>query len=80
MHRFTLMFVLSAVTVLVFAGQALAFQCPKLAAQINAATGMRYDAAAADAKDKVQTVMALHSKGNHPDAEKLAKEILEKLK
>lgn len=80
MHRFTLMFVLSAVTVLVFAGQALAFQCPKLAAQINAATGTRYDAAAADAKDKVQTVMQLHSQGNHADSEKLAKEILEKLR
>jgi len=80
MHR-ALMFVLVAtVVVLAFAGQALAFQCPKLAAQINATVGQRYDAAAADAKEKVQTVMQLHGAGNHPDAEKLAKEVIEKLK
>lgn len=80
MHR-ALMFVLvAAIVVLAFAGQALAFQCPKLAAQINATVGQRYDAAAADAKEKVQTVMQLHSGGKHPDAEKLAKEIIEKLK
>lgn len=79
MHR-VLMFVLAALVVLAFAGQALAFQCPKLAAQINAATGTRYDAAAADAKEKVQTVMQLHSGGKHADAEKLAKEVLAKLK
>ena len=80
MHRFTLMFVLIAVTVLVVAGQALAFQCPKLAAQINAAAGQRYDATAADAKDKVQMVMQLHSQGKHAESEKLAKEVVEKLK
>ena len=54
MHRSTLTFVLVAVSILVFAGQALAFQCPKLAAQIDAATAMRYDPAAADAKEKNQ--------------------------
>ena len=80
MHR-ALMFVLvAAVVVLAFAGQALAFQCPKLAAQINATVGNRADAAAADAKEKVQTVMKLHGEGKHADAEKLAKEVIEKRK
>lgn len=80
MHRALTFALVAAVVVLAFAGQALAFQCPKLAAQINATVGQRYDAAAADAKEKVQTVMQLHSGGKHPDAEKLAKEIIEKLK
>lgn len=79
MHR-ALTFALVALVVLAFAGQALAGQCPKLAAQINAETGKRYDAAAADAKQKVQTVMQLHSEGKHAESEKLAKEVLEKLK
>ncbi len=80
MHRFTLIFVLIALTVLVFAGQALASQCPKLAAQIDAATANRYDPAAANAKAQKETVMQLHKAGKHADSEKLAKEILEKLR
>ena len=79
MHR-ALTFVFVAAVVLAFAGQALAFQCPKLAAQINATVGNRADAAAADAKEKVQTVMQLHGGGKHADAEKLAKDVIEKLK
>lgn len=75
-----LKFVLGAALVLAFTGQALASQCPKLIAQINAAVGNRYDAAAADAKDKAQMAMQLHSQGKHAESEKLAKEILEKLK
>ena len=80
MHRALTFALVAAVVVLAFAGQALAFQCPKLAAQINATVGNRADAAAADAKEKVAMVMKLHSEGNHPNAEKLAKEIIEKLK
>ena len=80
MHRALTFVVVAAVVVLAFAGQALAFQCPKLAAQINATVGNRADAAAADAKEKVQTVMQLHGQGKHADAEKLAKEVIEKLK
>lgn len=80
MHRALTFVLVAAVVVVAFAGQALAFQCPKLVAQINAAVGNRADATAADAKEKAQTVMQLHSQGKHPDAEKLANEILAKLK
>ena len=80
MHRALTFVLVAAVVVLAFAAQALAFQCPKLAAQINATAGTRADAAAADAKEKVQTVMQLHGGGKHADAEKLAKEVIEKLK
>jgi hypothetical protein len=80
MHRSVLTLVLVALVVLVFAGQALAFQCPKLAAQIDQATATRYDPAAADAKVQKDMVMQLHGQGKHADAEKLAKETLEKLK
>ncbi len=79
MHR-SLTLVLIALVVLVSGGQALAFQCPKLAAQIDQATANRYDPAAADAKVQKATVMQLHSSGKHADSEKLAKEILQKLK
>ena len=80
MQRSILTFVLVALVVLVFAGQALAFQCPKLAAQIDTTTANRYDATAADAKVQKEAVMTLHKAGKHADAEKLAKEVLEKLK
>ena len=79
MHRLVLTLALSAVAVL-FAGQALAFQCPKLVAQIDAATATRYDPAAADAKIQAMAAAQLHKDGKHADAEKLAKATLEKLK
>ena len=56
-----------------FAGPALAFQCPKLVAQIDAAAGTRYDAAAAEAKAKGAEAMALHKEGKHAEAEAAAK-------
>jgi len=40
----------------------------------------RYDATAADVKDKVAMVQQLHSEGKHAESEKLGKELLEKLK
>lgn len=80
MHRSTLMFVLVALVLLGFVGQALAFQCPKLVAQINTATANRYDATAASAKDAAAQAMELHKAGKHADAEKVAKDALEKLK
>lgn len=79
MHR-ALTFVAGAALVLAFSGQALAAQCPKLIAQINAAVGTRYDATAADAKAKAQAAMQLHSQGKHAESEQLAKEVLGKLK
>jgi len=61
------------------AGPALAFQCPKLVGQINAAAGKRFDATAYDAKVKAAEASKLHAEGKHADAEKAAKEGLDKL-
>jgi len=80
MRRSLITLVVVAVAVVFAAGQALAFQCPKLVAQITAAAATRYDATAADVKDKVAMVQQLHSEGKHAESEKLGKELLEKLK
>jgi transcriptional regulator NrdR family protein len=80
MRRSLITLVVVAVAVVFAAGQALAFQCPKLVAQITAATATRYDATAADVKDKVAMVQKLHSEGKHAESEQLGKELLEKLK
>lgn len=80
MRRSTLMFVLVSLMALGVAGQALAFQCPKLVAQINAGSGTRFDAAANDARALANQAMELHKAGKHAEAEKVAKEGLEKLK
>jgi hypothetical protein len=80
MRRFTQVFALVVALVFVLAGPALAFQCPKLAAEINTKVAQRYDPTASDAKVQVEKAMQLHKDGKHADSEKLAKEILEKLK
>lgn len=72
MRRFMLPAV--GVTVLLLAGPALAFQCPKLVKKIEDETGTRYDPAAADAKVKASEASELHAKGKHAEAEKAAKE------
>ncbi len=56
------------------AGPALAAQCPTLIAQINAATGNRFDAGAASAKAIAAEADALHKAGKHADAVKKAEE------
>ena len=61
------------------AGPALAFQCPKLVGQINAAAGNRFDAASYDAKMKAAEASKLHAEGKHADSVKAAKEGLDKL-
>ena len=61
------------------AGPALAFQCPKLVGQIDAAAGNRFDATAYDAKVKAAQASKLHAEGKHADAEKAAKEGLNML-
>jgi hypothetical protein len=78
--RRSLTLVAVALAVVFAAGQALANQCPKLIAQINAATANRFDPAAAEARAKVAEVQRLHSEGKHADSEKLGKELIEKLK
>ncbi len=72
MRRFMLPVV--GVTVLLLAGPALAFQCPKLVKKIEDETAARYDPAAADAKAKAAQASELHAQGKHAEAEKAAKE------
>lgn len=78
MHRLILT-ALIGLTTLLFAGPALAFQCPKLVTQINTATAQRFDAAAANAKAKGVEANNLHAAGKHAEAEKVAKEALASL-
>lgn len=61
------------------AGPALAFQCPKLIGQINAAAGNRFDGAAYDAKVKAAEAQKLHAEGKHAESVKAAQEGLDKL-
>jgi hypothetical protein len=64
---------------LALAAPALAGQCPKLVAQINAETGNRFDNAAAAARGKAAQADKLHKEGKHADSEKIAKEALASL-
>lgn len=79
MKRLVLTLTGIGVSVVFAAGPALAFQCPKLVGQINAAAGNRFDASAYDAKMKAAEASKLHGEGKHADAEKSAKEGLSKL-
>jgi hypothetical protein len=74
MRRFALISTVIAVGALLTTGPALAFQCPKLVAQINDETGNRLDSAAYDAKQKADEASKLHAAGKHAEAEKAAKE------
>jgi len=62
------------------AGPALAFQCPKLIAEINNAAGNRLDAAGYDAREKAAEADKLHKEGKHAESVKAAQEGLAKLK
>ena len=79
MKRLVLMLAGIGVAVVFTAGPALAFQCPKLVGQINAQAGNRFDSTAYDAKMKAAEASKLHGEGKHAEAEKAAKEGLEKL-
>jgi hypothetical protein len=56
------------------AGPALAFQCPKLIGQINAAADNRLDAAGYDARMKAAEAQKLHAEGKHAESVKTAQE------
>jgi hypothetical protein len=62
------------------AGPALAFQCPKLIAEINNAAGNRLDSAGYDAREKAAEADKLHKEGKHAESVKAAQEGLAKLK
>jgi ABC-type sugar transport system substrate-binding protein len=74
MPRFVLTCAAVAVAALFVVTPALAKQCPKLIAQINAAAGNRFDAASHQAKDKAAEAQKLHNEGKHPESEKAANE------
>ena len=76
MPRFITTVVVLAVGTVLFAGPALAFQCPKLIAQINTDAGNRFDAASANAKAKAAEAQKLHADGKHAESEKVAKDRL----
>ena len=80
MKRLVLTFVGIGTFVVFAAGPALAFQCPKLVGQINAAAGSRFDNASYDAKMKAAEASKLHSEGKHAESVKAAQEGLAKLK
>ena len=65
--------------VAVFAAQAVAFQCPKLVAQITAETGNRLDAASNSAKEMAAEATKLHGDKKHAESEAKAKEALKLL-
>lgn len=79
MHRVITTVAFIALTVVFAAGPAVASQCPKLIAQINAETGNRFDAASAAAKQKAAESDKLHKEGKHAESEKVAKEALASL-
>jgi hypothetical protein len=79
MKRLMLTFVGVGTFVMLAAGPALAFQCPKLIGQINAAAGNRFDNASYDAKLKAAEAQKLHAEGKHAESEKAAKEGLSRL-
>jgi hypothetical protein len=62
------------------AGPALAFQCPKLIAEINNAAGNRLDSAGYDAREKAAEADKLHKEGKHAESVKAAQEGLATLK
>jgi len=74
MPRFMMAVVVAAVVAVLFAGPALAFQCPKLIAELNTETGNRVDAASNNAKDKAAEAQKLHAEGKHAESVKAAKE------
>jgi hypothetical protein len=79
MKRLIVTFVGIGAVVALGAGPALAFQCPKLIGQINAAAGNRLDSAGYDAREKAAEAQKLHAEGKHAESVKAAQEGLAKL-
>ena len=70
MHRSVLAVALGF-ALLVTAGPVFANSCPKLVAQINDATAIRFDPTAAAAKQAAQQGAALHAAGKHAESMKV---------
>lgn len=67
---------LSIVAGVLIASPALAAQCPALVKQIAAATGNRFDATAASARQAGAQATKLHSEGKHAESAKAAQDAL----
>jgi hypothetical protein len=78
MHRIAVV-ALVLVAALAVGSPAFAFQCPKLVKQIEAETALRFDPAAANAKQAAAESASLHAAGKHAEAEQKAKEALKGL-
>lgn len=79
MHRLSVMAVVAGISAVLWAGAALANQCPTLVKKISDEAGRRLDNASYDARQAVPVIMKLHTDGKHDEAEKLAKEHMAKL-
>ena len=79
MRRFAFTFTAVAAGLVLAAGSAAAFQCPKLVAQINDQAGNRLDNASYEAKALGAQAAKLHAEGKHAESEKAAKDGLAKL-
>ncbi|MBI3635788.1 MAG: hypothetical protein HY216_06155 [Candidatus Rokubacteria bacterium] len=69
----------SALVLTAFATPALAFQCPKLVAEISTNADARFDDAAYQARVKGAAAAKLHSEGKHAESVKVATEALASL-
>jgi hypothetical protein len=65
---------LLALMLALLTGSAFAFQCPKLIQELGAATAIRYDPAAAAAKEKAAQAAKLHADGQHDASVKAAQD------
>jgi hypothetical protein len=65
---------LVALTLALLTGPAFAFQCPKLISELSDATSIRYDPAAAAAKEKAAQASKLHGEGKHEESVKAAQD------
>lgn len=79
MMRRSVLAVALGLAFLLTASPVFAHSCPKLVAQINGATGIRYDPTAAAAKQKAQEGAALHAAGKHDESMKVLQEALASL-
>jgi hypothetical protein len=79
MGRVMLAVALVVALVVVVAGPAAAFQCPKLIKQVNDEAGNRLDDAGYNARQLAEQAEALHKEGKHAESEAKAKEALKAL-
>jgi hypothetical protein len=80
MQRFLGISMIAGFALMVIAGPAAAKQCPKLINEINGIVGNRFDATAAAARAEAAQADQLHKAGKHEESEKIANDVLMRLK